>query len=60
MRRAMLPAKPVPYCRAALYLLGWYTASISILFTNKYILTRRHFEYPFSMAAINNAGVFVL
>ena len=52
--------RPVPKCRAALYLLGWYSASISILFTNKYILTHRKFEYPFAMSAVNNAGVFLL
>ncbi|KAL1512107.1 hypothetical protein AB1Y20_005377 [Prymnesium parvum] len=50
----------VPKCRAALFLLGWYFASISILFTNKYILSKRKFEFPFTMAATNNIGVFLL
>ena len=46
--------------RIGQYLLGWYSVSISIVFTNKYILTKRRFHYPFTMAAANNVGVALI
>lgn len=38
----------------------WYTASISITFANKHLLTARGFHFPFFMTASNNALVSLL
>ena len=39
---------------------GWYVVSLSIIFTNKHLLTDRGFEFPFSLSCATNAFVFFL
>ena len=33
--------------------LGWYAVSISIIFTNKYLLSTRDFRFPFFLSLIH-------
>ena len=40
--------------------LGWYAVSISIIFTNKYLLSTRDFRFPFFLTFCNNAIVSVI
>lgn len=39
---------------------GWYAASNSITFTNKWVLTAGEFHYPFVMAFVQNVQVSVI
>ena len=39
---------------------GWFAVSMSIIFTNKHLLTDRGFEFPFSLSCFTNAFVFAL
>ena len=41
-----------------LYVGGWFASSCSIIFTNKFLLTDRHFHFPFTLAAATNMVVF--
>jgi len=45
-------AVPVALCVSL-----WYSASVTITFTNKFLLTTREFHYPFFMCALTNACV---
>ena len=40
--------------------LGWYAVSISIIFTNKYLLSTRDFRFPFFLTFCNNAIVSLI
>ena len=40
-----------------LYAAGWYCVSISVTFTNKYLLSDRHFDLPFTLATVTNSFV---
>ncbi|KOO26633.1 solute carrier family 35 member c2 [Chrysochromulina tobinii] len=42
------------------YVVGWYASSCAIIFTNKFLLTDREFKFPFTLAAITNAVVFLI
>ena len=42
------------------HVIGWFAVSMSITFTNKHLLTDRHFEFPFSVSCATNSFVFFL
>ena len=42
------------------FVIGWYAASMSITFSNKWLLSDQGFDFPFTLAATTNFLVFLL
>jgi drug/metabolite transporter (DMT)-like permease len=59
--RQLTQGRPSRKCLVVIvWLVAWYGASLSITFTNKYILSSTGFVYPFTMATLQNLELFAL